>query len=51
MIVKTSAVGLVRAKQTLIVALWALAMCVSMTGWLLALGYIGYLAIHRAGWV
>ena len=39
----------VRAKW--IVVLWTLAICVSMTGWLLALGYIGYLTIQRAGWV
>ncbi len=34
----------------LIVVLWTLAICASMTGWLLALGYIGYLTIRRAGW-
>lgn len=38
----------VRIRKALILALWMLAIGVSMTGWLLALGYIGYLVIQRA---
>jgi hypothetical protein len=39
-----------RVRPALVFVLWLLAIGVSMTGWLLALGYIGYLAIKRAGW-
>jgi hypothetical protein len=38
----------VRVRKALIVFVWALAIGVSTAGWLLALAYIGYLAIMRA---